>query len=52
MPGVADLAAVGDGTGFDEGQGVVAPEARGFVSVFGNGRLHGQRPRQVSVEVY
>jgi hypothetical protein len=52
MPVVTDLAAVGDGTGFDEGQGIVAPEARGFVGIFGNGGLHDQRPRQVSVEVY
>lgn len=52
VPGVADFAAVGDGAGFDEGERLVTPEARGLVSVFGNGVLHRQRPRQVSREVY
>ncbi|MNI15754.1 hypothetical protein D3C73_690580 [compost metagenome] len=51
MPAVANLAAVGNGAGFDEGQGVVAPEARGLVGIFGGG-LHRRCPRQIRSAVY
>ncbi|MNR35688.1 hypothetical protein D3C85_1535520 [compost metagenome] len=52
MPGVAYVATVGDGAGLDEGQGVITPEVRGFIGVFGSSELHRQCPRQVSSGVY
>ncbi|MNW12150.1 hypothetical protein D3C71_2097660 [compost metagenome] len=35
MPGVTDFSTIGDGACLDEGQGIIAPEARGRVPCLG-----------------